>query len=158
MQSSKQKLANLENSTTKAKDSRKCSSSGKQNKSYMIGPKSTLPPSAAQNQKLVNATIKAMITQKPATKTNSSSKSKTSAAVRKSTTRAKSACKGGKAEMFNSTAPIKFFSNLEETVREITQGNTNMNLKLNSLSKGRQSYQNRPGKEPYKSIEERKVI
>ena len=43
-------------------------------------------------------------------------------------------------------------------MREITQGNTNMNLKLNSLSKGRQSYQNRPGKEQYKSIEERKAI
>ena len=59
-----------------------------------------------------------MITnQKPTT-----SKSKGIGVIRKQTGRAKSACKGGgsKAEMFNSTAPIKFFSNLEDTVREIT--------------------------------------
>ena len=36
----------------------------------------------------------------------------------KASGRTKSANKG-KAELFNSTAPIKFFSNLEDTVREL---------------------------------------
>ena len=69
---------------------------------------------------------------------------KTKSGTKRATSRAKSACKG-KAELFNSTAPIKFFSNLEETVRDITSGNTN--IKLSSSKARQQSGQNRQ-KEP----------
>ena len=56
--------------------------------------------------------------------------------------------------MFNSTAPIKFFSNLEETVKEITTLN-GANIKLRS-SKERQTGQNL--QKEYGSIEERKIV
>ena len=47
--------------------------------------------------------------------------------------------------MFNSTAPIKFFTNLEETVREITTG---ANLKFNNLKgNGRTSSKTRQPKD-----------
>ena len=72
--------------------------------------------------------------------------------------RAKSACKE-KVELFNSTAPIKFFSNLEETVREITTLN-GASLKLSS-SKRRQSSQNRQKDQIYanpSAAEELKII
>ena len=107
------------------------SASGKQNKSYVVGPKNSMPPSA-QNS-LLNATLMAMINQKQGkSQTRPKSKSGTNAYQigKKPVGRAKSACKG-KAELFNSTAPIKFFSNLEETVREITTLN-GANLKMSN--------------------------
>jgi len=61
--------------------------------------------------------------------------------------------------MFNSTAPIKFFSNLEETVREITSGNTT-NLKLSSSKVRQQTSQNRQ-KDAYSNAitaEDRKLL
>ena len=120
------------------------SSSGKQNKSFVVGPKNSLPPTA-QNS-LLNATLMAMINQKQGGKSQSRSKSKSGANAyqigKKSVGRAKSACKG-KVELFNSTAPIKFFSNLEETVREITTLNGAGNLKIGSGTSTKLS--NRPG-------------
>ena len=71
---------------------------------------------------------------------------------KKSVGRPKSACKG-KADIFNSTAPIKFFSNFEETVKDITALN-GVNIKLRS-SKERSTKQARL--KEYGSIEERKI-
>ena len=72
--------------------------------------------------------------------------------LKKSVGRPKSACKG-KADIFNSTAPIKFSSNLEETVKDIKTLNT-ANIKLRS-SKERSTNQVRS--KEYGSIEERKI-
>jgi len=43
-------------------------------------------------------------------------------------TRAKSACRG-KSDIFNSTTPIKFFSNLEESIRDSQQLRIRKNVK-----------------------------
>ena len=60
----------------------------------------------------------------------------------KSGTRAKSACKGaaGKAELFNSTAPIKqFFSNLEDTVKDLAALNSTTNGAIKVVTSSNQA-------------------
>ena len=85
-------------------------------------------------------------------KNQSNQKSNAGPNSKKSVGRPKSACKG-KADMFNSTAPIKFFSNFEETVKDITTLN-GANIRLRS-SKERSINQN--WAKEYGSIEERKI-
>ena len=139
LQSSKQKLSGIDNSIHINKETsvsrKQTGSSSKQNTSK--APKNSLPPTAQSS--LLNTTLMAMISQKPsaASKSNQKQKalasaytqSKKTASTAMGTNRAKSANKGHKVDMFNSTAPIKFFSNLEETVREITNQNCANNSK-----------------------------